>query len=45
MAAIMSSVPPSARVETARFLLLATAVEAAMAAGAIGEDPDLVTPP
>ena len=45
MAAVMSIVPPSVPFEPARFLLLANAAEATMAAGAIGEDPDAITPP
>ncbi len=45
MAAIMSIVPPSVPFEPARFLWLTSAPEAAMAAGAIGQDPDAITPP
>jgi hypothetical protein len=45
LAAILSGAPPAAPSDPARFLLLTSAADAAMAAGAIGEDPDAVTPP
>lgn len=43
-AAIMSVGKPAAPHGLAHFLLLTSAPEAAAAAGAIGEDPDTVTP-
>jgi hypothetical protein len=45
MAAIMSAAHPATPLETARFLLMANAPEAAMAAGAIGEAPDAIRLP
>lgn len=44
LAAIMSVEKPAAPCELAHFLLLTSAPETAAAAGAIGEDPDAVTP-
>jgi hypothetical protein len=44
LAAIMSVEKPAAPRGLAHFLLLTSAPEAALAAGAIGEDPDAVTP-
>ncbi|HEY1935248.1 MAG TPA: hypothetical protein VGG99_24855 [Acetobacteraceae bacterium] len=43
-AAIMSAEKPAAPRGLTDFLLLTSAPEAAAAAGAIGEDPDAVTP-
>jgi hypothetical protein len=45
LAAILSVAPPTAQSESVRFLLQTSAADAAMAAGAIGEDPDAVAPP
>jgi hypothetical protein len=45
LAAILSVAPPVPPRASARFLLLTSAAEAAMAAGAIGEDPAIVAPP
>lgn len=44
LTAITSIVHPAAPAGLARFLLLTSAPEAAAAAGAIGEDPNAVTP-
>jgi len=45
LAAIMPVETPAAPRGLAHYLLLTSAPEAAAAAGAIGEDPDAVTPP
>jgi hypothetical protein len=45
MVAIMSIIHPTVPREAAHFLRLTSAPEAAMAAGAIGEDPGAVAPP
>jgi hypothetical protein len=45
LAAIMSVEHPAPPRGLAHYLLLTSAPEAAVAAGAIGEDPDAITPP